>query len=186
MATFGNTNQGFGGTGGSGGGGGGGGSISFKKLCSIPAGFSVIDISPKLGYNSAFYNYTIYDCTNSYSGVIAVNWNPSTNQISWNETSTVPIGVIPSGSFLVDNLGNFIVDNLGNFIVTTQPVALSFTIVGNDVNLVLYANNTSWKASLSKILLEDCCTSPYVSSGLLTTQNNEPLLTESNDNLITE
>ena len=182
MASFGNTNQGFGGTGGS----GGGGSMSFKKVCSIGTGTNIVDTSPKLGYNSAFYNYTIYDCTNSYSGVIAVNWNASTNQISWNETSTVPIGTIPGPVFLVDNLGNFIVDNLGNFIVVTQPVSITFTIVGNDVNLILYANNSNWKISLSKILLEDCCTSPYISSANIVTQSNQQLLTENNEYLITE
>lgn len=184
MASFGNTNQGFGGTGGSG--GGGGGSISFKKVCTIGTGTNIVDTSPKLGYNSAFYNYTVSDCTNSYSGAIAVNWNGSTNQISWNETSTIPIGTIPGPTYLVDNLGNFVVDNLGNFIVVYQPISIVFQIVGNDVNMILYTNNSGWKISISKILLEDCCTSPYVALANITTQNNEPLLTESNNNLITE
>jgi hypothetical protein len=171
-----------------GGGGGGGGSspISLIKTCSIPTGVTIVDSTPKLGNNSIFYNYTLYDCTNFVSGTIVVVWNSSTNQISYNETSTVPIGTIPMDEFLIDNLGDFIVDNLGNYIIVAYGVGISFEIVGNSVNMVLTTINSDWKINLSKIVFEDCCTIPYVSEALITTENGLDLVTENDDYLITE
>jgi hypothetical protein len=135
--------------------------ITTAKICTIPLiGINIVDTTPKLGYNAAFYNFTISDCVNSYSGTLTVNWNGTTDEISWNETSTTPIGSILPPTYLVDNSGNFIVDNNGNFIVVTDGIYLAFEIVSNDVNLIFYTDSVDWKISFSKIVLEDCCTSP--------------------------
>jgi hypothetical protein len=184
MASFGNTNQGFGGTGGSG--SGGGGSTTFIKLCSIGTGVNIVDTNPKLGYNSLFYDFTLYDCTNYVSGNIVVVWNPSTDQIQFSQTQTLPIGTIPVNNFLVDNLGNFIVTNSGDFILTSYGLEFGFEIVGNSVNTILYTNNSSWKLNLQKTLFEDCCTTPVVSGAFIITENNNDIITENDDYLITE
>jgi hypothetical protein len=172
----------------SGGAGGGGGTspITLIKTCSIPTGVTIVDSTIKLGNNSVFYNYTLYDCTNFVSGTIVLVWNSSTNEISFNNTSTMPIGSIPIDEFLVDNLGDFIVDNLGNYIIVAVGVAISFEIVANSVNMVLTTNNSDWKINLSKIVFEDCCSSPYISEAIITTEDGLDLITENNDILITQ
>jgi hypothetical protein len=164
--------------------GGGSSVVVITKKCSIPIGTSIVDTSAKLGYNSAFYNYTLYDCTNYVSGTLIAVWNPQTNQIQWSETTTNSIGNT-TGYFLTDNLGNFIVDNLGNFI-TIAGVSFTFTIVGNAVNLNVIVPTTGWKMTYSKMIFEDCCTTPIVSGAFITTESSEDLITEGGDFLITE
>jgi len=184
MGAFGNTNQGFGGTGS--GSGGGGGSISFIKLCSIGAGVNIVDTNPRLGYNSLFYDFTVYDCTNYLSGNIVVVWNPNTSQIQFTQTQTLPIGTIPVDNYLVDNSGNFIVTNSGDFILTSYGLEFDFQIVGNSVNTILYTPNTNWKLNLQKTLFEDCCTTPVVSGAFITSQDNIDIITENGNFLVTE
>ena len=144
-----------------GGGGGGNNPITIIKTCSIPTGVTIVDSTTKLGNNSVFYNYTLYDCSNFVSGTIVVVWRNRTNQISYYETATVPIG-------------------------NTNGATIGFEIVGNSVNMVLTTNNSSWKINLSKIVFQDCCSIPYVSEAKITTESGLDLITENNDYLITE
>jgi hypothetical protein len=133
-----------------GGGSGGGG----QKVCTIVSGTSIVDTSERFGYNSVFYNFAIYDCDNYYAGNLTAVWNPNTGVVQFNETSTNSIG-------------------------NTAGVSISFTIVGNDVNLVITVPTSSWKISFKKTVLEDCCTIPYISGAFITTEAGNPLLTES-------
>ncbi len=137
------------------GGGSGGGST---KICTIANGTSTIDTTERFGYNAVFYSFSVYDCTNFYAGNLVAVWNPTTGQIEFTETTTNSIG-------------------------NTSGVSFNFTITGNDVNLVITVPSSSWKFSYIKNILEDCCTTPYVSGALIITEDgnsppNEEIITE--------
>jgi hypothetical protein len=128
------------------------------KLCSIASGTSIIDTSERFGYNAVFYNFTITDCTNYYAGVLTAVWDALTGTITFTETSTSSIG-------------------------NTSGVSFSFTITGNDVNLVVSVPSALWKFSFTKTVLEDCCTMPYFSGAYIITEDgnsppNERIVTE--------
>jgi hypothetical protein len=134
-------------------GGGGGGNSASGKICSIASGTTTIDTTDRFGYNAVFYSFAVYDCTNYYAGNLVAVWNATTGQLEFTETSTSSIG-------------------------NTSGVSFSFTITGNDVNLVITVPSSSWKFSYVKNYLEDCCTSPYSPEAFIITEGGDPIVTE--------
>ena len=138
--------------------GGGGGTSS--KVCAITSGGDIIDTNDKIGFNSVFYNYSVYDCSNYVAGTLIAVWNPQSNAVEFSNTTTSSIG-------------------------NTDAVTFAFQSVGNSINLVMYAPDNTWKYSFRKITLDDCCTVPYISGAFILTQSGSELITESGDFLIT-
>ena len=134
--------------------------IVISKLCTIPAGSSIVDSSEKLGYTSAIYNYAVSDCTNKRAGTITIIWDKFGN-IDWNEVSTVDIG-------------------------DTSGVVFSANQIGNNTNLVGFFPSSIWKFSFSKIVLPDCCSFPYYPNSYITSESGENIITENSLILITE
>lgn len=154
----GNTSFGFG----SGGGTSGGGTsiVTSGKICSIASGTSIIDTIPVLGYNSAFINYSLYDCTNYVAGQLTIVWNPTTGQFQFNNVTTNDVG-------------------------STAGASLSVSIIGNSVNIIATVPNANWKYSYYKVVNADCCTVPIDSALFITTENGLDLTTELGEFLVT-
>lgn len=135
------------------GGGGGGGNTTSGKVCMISSGTSTIDTTDRYGYNAVFYQFTITDCTNYYSGNLVAVWNADTGSIEFTETSTSSIG-------------------------NTAGVSFAFTMPQENVNLRVTVPSNQWKFSYTKTVIEDCCNSPLVSE-VITTEDDIPIATES-------
>jgi hypothetical protein len=139
-------------------GGSGFGYPSPTKICTIASGTSVIDTSPRFGFNSAFYQFSVTDCTNYYAGNFVAVWDATTGQVQFTETSTSSIG-------------------------STTGVSLSFECDTDTANLIITVPTADWKFTFVKTILTDCCTDNVE---FLITEIGDYLITESGLYLVTE
>jgi hypothetical protein len=72
----------------------------------IVSGTTVVHSLQSGSFNSAFYNYTVYDNLNSRAGIIVATWRDQ--NIKFNETTTTDVGNTTDVSFdmFVSNAGD--------------------------------------------------------------------------------
>ena len=131
------------------------------KVCDIPSGTSIIDQTLKYGYSGVTYNYSISDCTNKRAGVIQAVYNALTDTVEWYDNSTLDLG-------------------------NTSSVSFSFTVSLNEIDLNVTVPDATWTFTYYKVIVQDCCTAPYISGAFILSQAGDYMTTEAGDFLITE